>query len=742
MSFPLQILNLSLSGDCSLSGTGQIDLLFTGGTGPWVVETAPPPPSGGTLPYSGYNPGDYLQYIASNLSAGPYYIRISHAGDPLNPLTLPIFISSGSTTLIDAEGTICGGRNGIITASTTNNFGQCTFNLYDSLDNLVTTQIAPFGSSTAIFTNLSADTYYVISDDGGGCTGQSASVIIKSSTTFDYGAYIVNDSSCVSTDGLGKIFITGLTIPTSAYTITWSPNALGQTGTTITGLTQGLYTATVVNELGCRNTQAFQVNKVPNLGIGALIVTKPPSCFNSDGEVNVIVTGGTAPYYYYGSNGEAHVDFATNYTFTGLPGGNFTVTVTDAGLCSANRSISLNTPNGFGNVSISTTNSTCNNNDGTIQITLGFASPGIYTYTLSGSSGTLQESGPTTKTFLNLPSDNYIITVSNGSECVFTGTTSINNVEKFKINTLVLGTNCGNNDGAISVTLTSGTTGSYATYPVQYTLVGPSPSTTPTNSSVGIIGGLTSGNYELYVTDSSGCIQIESIYITPSSSVDFTLAGTNPTFGNDGSIQALITSGEPPFTLNWSPNVSGQTGTTVTGLTSGTYSLEVIDDNGCTQTKSTTLTGTRIVSGYQSYNVSTENFTNVDSTGKRGILQMFNEGFHDLTSGDTNCIITGATFTIQATIGSETKENLFYTSTGLDDYPTDYLWGQTIKSTLEEFIGVGDVIIDFVENTVKITNDCDEIEKNCRVETYNLLNDERIIINLIIDYDIACVACA
>ena len=84
MSFPLQILNLSLSGDCSLSGTGQIDLLFTGGTGPWVVETAPPPPSGGTLPYSGYNPGDDLQYIASNLSAGPYYIRISHAGDPLN----------------------------------------------------------------------------------------------------------------------------------------------------------------------------------------------------------------------------------------------------------------------------------------------------------------------------------------------------------------------------------------------------------------------------------------------------------------------------------------------------------------------------------------------------------------------------------------------------------------------------------------------------------------------------------
>jgi hypothetical protein len=737
----IEILNLSLSGDCSLGGNGQINLLFTGGTPGYTVQSVPP---GGTLPYSGYNPGDYTEYVASNLSAGQYFLEIRDSGAPLLVTTLPIFISSGSTILIDAEGTTCEGRNGTITASTTNNFGQCTFDLYNSLDNLVTTQIAPFGSSTTIFTNLSADTYYVIGDDGGGCTGQSASVIIKSSTTFDYGAYIVNDSSCVSTDGLGKIFITGLTTPTSAYTINWISNVNGQTGTTITGLTQGLYTVEITNDIGCKNTQAFQVDKVPNLGIGALIVTESPSCFNSDGEVNVIVTGGTAPYYYYGSNGEAHVDFATNYTFTGLPGGNFTVTVTDAGLCSANQSISLNTPNGFGGVSIATTNSTCNNNNGIIEVTLGFASPGVYTYELSGSSGTLQvtTNGGTQETFSNLPSDNYIITVSNNSKCVFTGTTSINNVEKFKINTVVSGTTCGSNDGEVSITLTSGTTGSVASLPVQYSLVGPFPNTTSINSTAGIINGLASGNYNLNVTDSAGCTQSESIYITPSNNVDFILDEINPSFGNDGQIQVLITSGEPPFILNWSPNVSGQTGTTVTGLTSGSYTLEVIDDNGCSQIKSVTLSGTRIVTGFQSYNISTENFTNVDSTGKRGILQMFNEGFYDLTSGDTNCIITGATFTIQATIGSETKEDLFYTSTGLDDYPTDYLWGQTIKSILEEFIGVGDVIIDFNENTIKITNDCDEIEKNCRVETYNLLNDERIIINLIIDYDIACVACA
>ena len=121
---------------------------------------------------------------------------------------------------------------------------------------------------------------------------------------------------------------------------------------------------------------------------------------------------------------------------------------------------------------------------------------------------------------------------------------------------------------------------------------------------------------------------------------------------------------------------------------------------------------------------------------------MYNEGFSDLTSGDTNCIVTGATFTLDVIVGSESKQNLFYTSTGLTDYPSDYLWSEAIKETLNEFVGIGEVIIDFNTNSIKITNDCDEIKKDCKRETYNLLNDEKIIINLIIDYDIACVECA
>jgi hypothetical protein len=91
---------------------------------------------------------------------------------------------------------------------------------------------------------------------------------------------------------------------------------------------------------------------------------------------------------------------------------------------------------------------------------------------------------------------------------------------------------------------------------------------------------------------------------------------------------------------------------------------------------------------------------------------MYNEGFYDLTSGDTNCVVDSADFILEITIGEETKQETFYNSTGILDFPTDQLWGETLKALLETFTGIGDVTVDFINNKVTITNDCEEIEKN------------------------------
>jgi len=211
--------------------------------------------------------------------------------------------------------------------------------------------------------------------------------------------------------------------------------------------------------------------------------------------------------------------------------------------------------------------------------------------------------------------------------------------------------------------------------------------------------------------------------------------------GNDGSVQALITSGVPPFTLNWSSNVNGQTGQTVTSLTAGTYSLTVVDNDGCSYSASTTLVGTSLQSSYRVFNVCDQTFGPSGTTTRRGVRQMYLEGFADLTSGDTGCVVTSADFTVQAIVGSQSAETVFYSSTGITDYPSDVQYVNAIEQILESFIGIDDVTIILNDNKITITNNCTEIQKNCGTQFNNLLQDTLITINLLIDYDISCISC-
>ena len=72
--------------------------------------------------------------------------------------------------------------------------------------------------------------------------------------------------------------------------------------------------------------------------LSATSTTTPPTCPNNDGTINLTVTGATGTPTYKWSNG------ATTQNLTGLPAGDYTVTVTD-GACTATAMVSLNKPN-------------------------------------------------------------------------------------------------------------------------------------------------------------------------------------------------------------------------------------------------------------------------------------------------------------------------------------------------------------------------------------------------------------
>ncbi len=710
--------NYSVTGDCSNLGLGAVYFTITGDSPTWTVNEIT---TSGLLPTS----ASTTDYYVDNLPPGNYFVEIIDSGIPTpETIILPVYISSGTCISIETEGTNCGITNGSITATTANVYGPIDFYLFDINNNLV--NLASGVTNDYVFTNLSADTYYVVANDGGGCTGRSESCIIYTSTSITYGLYVVNDANCVSTAGSGKIFITGLT-GNAPFTYLWSN---GESTNQIENLTPGSYSVTVTDSLGCSLIQTAIVNNVNPVTFGSFITT-PPTCFNNDGEVDVIIVDGTAPYYYSGSNGETVITYSQNYTFTGLSSGNFTVFVQDAGLCSFTQSTTLITPNSFSVTSVNTTNSNCGNNGQVDVIINSGGGLGSFTYSLTNSSGNTI-SNTTTSTsysFTNLSSDTYTLTITDGT-CTYTTTVTINNVTLFGISTSTTGTTCGLNNGSVQITATTG-----GTLPYTYSINGLTPSQQT------IFNNLTSGNYIATVTDFNGCSQTQNFSISASTGVFFDLSTTQPITGNDGEIDVLIYNGEPPFTYNWSSNVGSQTGLVITGLTAGTYTLEVIDNNGCTYTKSTILNGTNRVSTYQKYTICDTQFENTDIIGKRGIQQMYNEGFYDLTLGDVNCVVNSAKFTATLNVNDVVKNIEFYTSNDITDFPSDVLWVETIVDNLKTFDGIGDVIVDYTTNTIQISNSCGTVGSTCNPQTINTLSDVKVIINLLIDYDISCVSC-
>jgi hypothetical protein len=123
---------------------------------------------------------------------------------------------------------------------------------------------------------------------------------------------------------------------------------------------------------------------------------------------------------------------------------------------------------------------------------------------------------------------------------------------------------------------------------------------------------------------------------------------------------------------------------------------------------------------------------NIESPTKFGLLQMLNEGYEDLTNSNNGCDLIDATFTAKVSVnpsGVVVSQN-FFTSTSLIQVPTDNQWYDTLKNLLLSISGVGNVIIDQLNNQITI-----ETSRN-----NTSLEGEEIVVELIIDYNIICLS--
>ena len=699
----------SITGDCSNTNVGSFSINIDGTAPDYTIQWLSPI-TGTTSLGAGVT-----AYTQTNLSAGTYSFNIIDScisGNTVYPAN--IYISSGTcVSITNITDTVCSANNGSLTVENSNNYGLSIFSLYNNTTGLISTQFP--GNNTYTFSNLPSGTYYVIGDDGGGCTGKSESVIIKSSSNLSFGLYVVDNAGCAVDSG--RIFITGLT-GTPPYSYLWSN---GSTEDNITGLTEGFYTVTVTDSSLCSIANSAAIVNVPKVGLGAVYLTQP-SCFTADGEIEIVITGGTAPFYYLGSNGVTNVTFDRNVTFTGLGPGGFTIQVVDAGLCTFTTSTSLLTPNGISVVSVDITNSTCNDLSGVIGPIIIFGGTSPYTYSLTDSLGNVNSTTiyGTSWKFDGLSSGVYNLSITDGNGiCTFTSAYTISNVVTFDLTTSTTGTTCSGNDGLVTLDITSG-----GTPPYTYNINGQSVVTSLTSYT---FNNLFSGNYLASVTDSLLCYQSSSFTIDNSNTVDFHLLSVSSN-NDDGSISSYVTNGEPPFTLYWSGDVGTQTGFTVSNLPAGEYSLRVVDSNGCSKTKKVPINGFNRYgsTGYYEVCSGTLNEPMVIQSGPR---QYYNEGYNELISlypGYTNCLLTGATFQALITAGTYTDSIVFYTSDSLTKYPSDSLWFSAITYLIEGSpqIGTGGVDINELTDIITITTNCDP----------ESLHNSKVVVKFRIDY--------
>lgn len=704
-----------VTGDCANLSGGSFTITITGSAPDYRIEWVNP--SLGTVVLG----AGVTAYTATSLTAGTYTFLIKDSCiDPENQSVLAsVYISSGlCSTITGVTNTVCNLDNGSLSAYTQYDYGSNLYYLYHTTLGYITSGTTNLVSGRS-FQGLTAGTYYMKVVDNGGCTATTNSVIIQDSTNLDYDLYVVNDAGCNINSG--KIFINNIN-GSPPYTYLWTN---GETTSSISGLTAGSYSVTVSDNSGCVVVKTTEVLKVPLVGQAGVFVTQP-ACFGGNGSIGIVISGGTPPFFYSGSNGTTSVTFDRDISFVGLGAGQFTYLVQDAGLCSFIGSVSLITPSSFNIVSITTTNSSCGNNQGSLNVNISSGTP-PYVYKLINSTGVESSISTTlpTYTFTQLASDTYTFSITDGSGCQYTNQYTILNEEVFTFNFDVTGTTCSKNNGIVKIDVVGGTG------PYVYELNGESQQTTLTTAT---FSSLPSGSYIVNVTDTGeNCIQSSTLFVTTSSDgVDFIYNSGNPTLSNGGFIELFITTGKAPYTIEWSDNVNGQTGLLVTELSAGTYTVKVTDNNGCIKIKTIVLVGVNCSVTYGLYNLCDNEFMNNGELLEKTPLLMLNEGYTDLTTNDNNCILNEATFEAITIVKGITATSIFYTSTSLTDAPSESLFASTVRNLLLGYEGIGNVTINTNTNKITITSDC---------QSETSLLDSNISVNLKINYDVSC-ACS
>ena len=550
---------------------------------------------GGTMPYTFSWGGNQIGDTVNTLSPGVHLVTVTDAkgctaSDTVEIHEPPYLVVSISNVVP----VYCNGVNtGSLTATASGGTPGYTY-LWD--DNPALPQI------TATASYLESGIYTVTATDSRGCIATATEDISQVVPTMELDTSFTNVSCHGNNDGSALVIASGGHAP---YTYTWvgTNSSFVSYTSSISGLSAGTYSVTVTDTNNCTRNSSVDIYE-PLPIIYNVSTSADELCLGAcNGEIHIdSITGGTPPYVgMLTSNTTGAITYLTmsgDSIINGVCAGDYTVMVTDSGLCSSSMLPSGNSQ-AVVNSTVSvltdpqivvTDNVDCfGGSTGEIQITNPDTNYTYYTYfILSSVQNVWVGIGASAS---NLPSGQYFVRailnqsmnvpLPSTSWCIsYSDTVTIVEPDPLSVSGVVNASDCfGGSSGSISISVTGGT----SNYTYQW----------DNGSTLSQLNNLSSGDYTVTITDANSCVLVDTFTVTQASPINVSISrgsnnANNPAYFELSVNGSSASGGTAPYVYTWKreypvgifTNVGG--GNNYTVYAAGTYSVTVVDANGCT----------------------------------------------------------------------------------------------------------------------------------------------------------------